>query len=242
MTVDLRALFIALQTQLTADLGASRTVLTHPGAKGDATEDDWRSMLRNHLPGRYQVDRAFVVDADSATSDFIDLVIYDRQYCPLLFKHGGQLYIPAESVYAAFEIKQTLDKAYIEYAGAKVQSVRKLRRTSAVIVDRGVSHAPRPLFDIMGGVLASESSWSPPFGEAFEQAIQGLDAPARLDLGCALAHGSFEVSYPSGQKATITTSRPETALITFFLALFQRLQSLGTVPAIDLRQYVRALD
>lgn len=60
-------------------------------------------MLQKHLPHRYQADKAFVIDSNGESSDQIDVVVYDRQYTPLLYNHDGQMFVPAESVYAIFE-------------------------------------------------------------------------------------------------------------------------------------------
>ncbi len=94
-------------------------------------------------------------------SDFIVIVIHDRQYCPLLFEDGGQKYIPAESVYAALEVKQDLNKGHIEYAAAKGESVRRLRRTNVDIVHAGGVHEPRPLFDIITGITRARQRVEP---------------------------------------------------------------------------------
>ena len=59
----------------------------------------------------------------------------------------------------------------------------------------------------------------------------------RLDLGCAVASGTFEVLYPSGERIEILQSEGEIALIYFFFCLLERLQSLGTVSAIDYSVY-----
>jgi hypothetical protein len=46
------------------------------------------------------------------------------------------MYIPAESVYAVFEVKQDV-KGNIDYAAQKVESVRRLKRTSIEMVASG---------------------------------------------------------------------------------------------------------
>lgn len=63
------------------------------------------------------VDKATIIDSAGNQSEQIDLVIYDAQYSYLVFTQGNRKLIPAESVYAVFEVKQELNKAYIEYAG-----------------------------------------------------------------------------------------------------------------------------
>jgi hypothetical protein len=63
----------------------------------------------------------------------------------------------------------------------------------------------------------------------------------RLDLLCSLRHGSAEATYSEENRVYLDTSAPDAALIFFFLRLLERLQALGTVPAIDLREYGKAL-
>ena len=82
--VDLHKLFLGLQSQLVTKLQTNRALIQHPGTKGEAAELDWVGMLQQYLPSRYQVAKAFVIDADGTLSEQIDVVIFDRQYCPFL--------------------------------------------------------------------------------------------------------------------------------------------------------------
>lgn len=242
MATDLHQLLLAKQDELIAKLAGSRAVIEHPGEKGEATELDWRPAIQSFLPERYQVSKASVIDADGNASDVIDVVIHDRHYCPLFFEYGGSRFIPAESVYAVFEIKQDLNKGHVEYAAAKAESVRRLRRTSSQIVERGEQREPRPLFRIFAGLLTLESGWNPPLGQPLTEALAGTSEDGRLDLGCALRNGAFEASYDEDGTVHLATSEPGAALMFFFLRLFARLQGLGTVSAIDLAEYGRALE
>ena len=58
------------------------------------------------------------------------------------------MYIPAESVYAVFEVKQDV-KGYIDYAAQKVESVRRLKRTSIEMVASGRRTLARPLTKLL---------------------------------------------------------------------------------------------
>lgn len=241
--VDLHEVLTKHQTALLSRLDLGRSAFGNAEMKGDATEAQWSTVIDDFLPARYQCTSAKVLDCHGETSDFIDVVIHDRHYCPLLFELGGQKYIPAESVYAAFEVKQELTKADIEYAAAKGESVRRLHRTNIRFQHAGGIQEPRPLFPILTGILTTESSWSPPFGDAFHQAIGATAGDnTHLDLGCALRHGSFDVAWPEDFAPKITFSEPEGALMFFLLRLFGRLQTLGTVPAINLAAYGAALE
>lgn len=241
MPVDLRSLFLHLQDQLATRLQSNRAILDHPLAKGLATEEGWREMLERYLPKRYCVSKAFVIDADGSQSQEIDLVIYDRQYSPFLFEQDGAIFIPAESVYAVFEVKQELSSATVTDAIEKAASVRKLRRTSVSITHAGGAYPPRPVFPILTGLLALKSSWNPPLGDSLVAGLESASPEGRLDLLCALRHGSAEAAYGSTGQVTLEVSAPDTALIFFFLRLLEKLQGLGTVPAMDLRAYGRSL-
>lgn len=238
-TFSLPGAFDQLQKRLAADLGAS-DVAYHPGAKGDNAELNWVAMLRKFLPRRYCVDSAFVVDVNGAASEQIDVVIYDSQYSPLLFHHKRGLYIPAESVYAVFEVKQKMSKNTIEYAGGKVASVRTLERTSANIRHAGGTFAAQDPKPIIGGLLTTRSVWSPPFGDPFHAALDARAVAERLDLGCALNAGSFEYTVDTGDAAAVTVQGAPQALLFFALRLFHRLQQLGTVTALDIDRWSAA--
>lgn len=110
-------------------------------SKGDATEQHWIEFLRTYLPDRYKVDKAIVIDSTGNVSEQMDVVIYDAIYTPFIFKQDGFMYIPAESVYAVFEVKQDVE-GHIEYAAKKVESVRKLKRTSISMVSSGKLRLP----------------------------------------------------------------------------------------------------
>lgn len=241
MPVDLRKLFLNLQDQLERRLQGNRELIDHQGAKGQATEEGWREMLGEYLPKRYCVSKAFVIDADGDRSDEIDLVVYDRHYSPFLLNQGGAIFIPAESVYAVFEVKQDLTAEHVDYAMRKAASVRKLRRTSAKITHAGGEFKARPPFPILAGLLTLEKNGKSPLGKRLAAWLEAGPREGRLDLICALRHGSAEATYPEGNGAHLDVSAPDAALIFFFLRLLERLQGLGTVPAIDLREYGKAL-
>ena len=101
--LDMSQLFKGMQSKMSATLELGRAGIVHNGEMGEAAEESWRKWLRTYLPGRYEVDKAIVVDCDGNTSDQIDIVIYDRQYSYFVFKHEQVKYVPAESVYAVIE-------------------------------------------------------------------------------------------------------------------------------------------
>jgi hypothetical protein len=241
MENQVKKLLASLQKQLCTTLESNRETLCHPTSKGDATEDEWLCLLKNHLPNRYQADKAFVIDATGQQSDQIDIIIYDRQYTPLLYNQNKQIFIPAESVYAVLEVKQTLNVDNLLYAGRKIASVRNLKRTSSSIVDVGKSVAARPIPPILGGILATNSSWIPAFGDAFKRAISLYQGDKQIDFGIALSEGAFNITYKIDEVKEIKIEAGDDGLLYFFFNLLYRLQGLGTVPAIDYKKYLEAM-
>ena len=245
---DLTAAFVIRQAKLCADLGLS-DISSHPGTKGDQTELDWLRMLDEFLPKRYGVAKAFVVDSNGHQSEQIDVVIHDRHFSPLLFEVGGAKYIPAESVYAAFEVKQDLDKGNVEYAADKIATVRKLHRTSVEITYTDGVRSPVVPKRIIGGILSRRSNWSPPFCEPFESCISDLDSRETkkftygLDVGCAVEHGGFVVNrdrVKEDAKTSVDHSESKVALIYFVMQLLRKLQVVGSVPAMDYDAYFKS--
>ena len=262
--IDLRELFTGLQKQMEASLNVNREFISHSGSKGDATEQHWITFLRKYLPDRYKVDKAIVIDATGNVSWQMDIVIYDGLYTPFIFNQDGFMYVPAESVYAVFEVKQDV-VGNIEYAAQHVESVRKLQRTSIEMVASGKRTQARPLTKIIGGILTTTSSYVEP--ETIKKQLKKLKGYQTLDLGCFCDTGSFYVDYEekapddidpsidinenrkyieqlfaSREVKEIKFSDKEVSLFTFFLQLVSYLKSIGTVPAIDINEYLKAID
>ena len=240
--MDLLDLFTTTQDLLATSLKSTRQAQPHSTAKGDASEKGWLTMLQSHLPHRYRADQTFVVDSSGLRSDQIDVVIFDRQYTPLLYTHSGQKCIPAESVYAVLEVKQKLSGEHLIYAGDKAASVRRLVRTSTTITHAGGTHKPRQPFPILAGILTYESFRGPTAEKTLRRGLEALKPEARLDFGCAARGGSFEVSSWEGGVPAIEIGAPETSLIWFLLRLLGRLQGLGTVTAIEYERYLAILE
>jgi hypothetical protein len=188
---SLSQLFASLHEDIQLRLGTARKAFHHPGAKGDASEGVWIEMLDTYLPKRYQAANAFVVDSLGNFSDQIDVVVFDRQYSPFIFKFNDQIIVPAESVYAVFEAKQSASADLVAYAQRKVASVRRLHRTSLPIPHAGGTYPAKPLIPILGGLLTFESDWSPALGSSFDKALNGDLSDGRLDMGCVASHGHF---------------------------------------------------
>lgn len=231
----MREAFMGVQEELVLKLKQASRSISHNAVKGAVNEDHWIDVFRAYLPTRYEVASGFVIDSFGGRSEQIDVVIYDKHFTPTLLGQQNHRYIPAEAVYAVFECKPHFDKSYFEYSGQKAASVRKLTRTSVAINHAGGSFQPRPPFNIVSGIVAAKSSWIDGLGESFLTNLPGL-GEQHLDCGCALDDGAFD-SFDGELKLFPT----EGALILFLFRLLAKLQSMGSVPAIDWTAYAKIL-
>jgi hypothetical protein len=237
-TWSLSQLLASLHEDIEQRLATVRKALHHPGSKGDASENVWIEMLNTYLPERYQAAKAHVVDSRGAFSQQMDVVVFDRQYSPFIFKYEGETIVPAESVYAVFEAKQTINASLVDYAQKKIASVRNLHRTSLPIPHAGGTYPPKPLIPILGGLLAFESDWTPALGNPLNAALHTDMKEGRLDMGCIASHGHFFLDATKGDYQFVEENKPATA---FLFKLIATLQFSGTVPMIDIESYARWL-
>ena len=233
----LKDLFSCLQKDMCSKADFSQ-VLNHPTDKGDNTESNWINWFNEYLPKRYKASTATILDSKGGISEQIDVVIYDEQYSYLAFNHNGILYLPAESVYAVFEVKQNINKEYMEYAGKKAESVRCLFRTSAPINHAGGTYKPKNPFRILAGILTTGSDWKDSYGDPFKKCIRNFNKLQQIDCGCVLNSGAFSYDYSTDK---LCRSVEDESLVFFFFNLLIELQKMGTVPAIDLHAYMSVL-
>jgi hypothetical protein len=216
--IDLAEVFLRVQSEMLAQLSVGR-LFEHASSAGAATEQHWIALFDRYLPKRYRAAPAFVIDSDGRRSRQIDIAIFDNLYSPPLFPHASGFHLPAESVYAVFEVKPTFSRQWLRDAADKAASVHALRRTSVSVLGR---RAPKPQ-PILAGLLATTSVWTrDTFAANLRRARHGLH------LGCCLEHGAFENN---------NVSAPDQSLIFFILRLLDRLRAMGTAPAIDWTQY-----
>ena len=226
--MSLREIYSGIQNTMLAKL-KQNNIITHPGAKGTATENDWLSWLKDYLPNRYKADKAQVIDSRGELSDEIDIVIYDAQYSPMILNANTTKYVTAESVYAIFEVKQNLNKEHIEYAYNKLKSVTKLHRTSAQVkYSTGIKDGKTPE-RIIGGLLTTSCDWKKNVKDNIEKNNLG----GKLELICCIEKGTYLYDDDA-----IKMFSEDEALIAFYFELLKKLQSLGTVTAIEFDEYM----
>lgn len=224
--IDIKKLFLALDEEMRLKLSSKIDEIHHPTAKGDESELNWIGLLRMYLPERYKVDSGFIIDHEGSLSDQIDIIIYDRHFTPFIFKGENVVFIPAEGVYAAFEVKPHFDKGYYDYAIEKFKSIRSLKRTSASITHL-TGRGEKELFSIIGGILTKENNSLSFFN--------GVDESSELEFIVCLDYGVKVIG------VKIEEQNKEPFLAFFLLKLIERLRSLGSVSALEVDKYLEAI-
>lgn len=237
LTFDLAEAFRGKESEILGKMKVARQA-GHGTTIGELSEENWATALRSFLPQRYGVaTKRIIIDSDGRRTQQIDLVVYDPQFAPALVNIDASEVIPIESVYAAFEVKQKLNRHNVREAGRKAESVRRLKRYPGRF---GTVKGPgiQDLEEIICGILCTRSGWKEPFGDRFVDALRTPAGDMKLDLGCVVSEGAFVVNSESGK---IRISEADVAGGAFHLALFEKLQAFGNASAIDPTRYAKGL-
>lgn len=224
---------------------ASHQGVNHPGTKGAASESAWLQLFKTYMPRRYRVASTHIVDSYGNFSKQIDVVVFDRQYTPFILRYKRSVFVPAESVYAVFEVKQKINPRNIRDAGDKIASVRQLHRTSLEIFHAGGRFPAKPVeqVPIYGGILTYDSDWRKPLEESplrenLLQHKQEVPECSRIDFGCVATQGYFHMEDDGGNYVIHASGK---ATVTFLFKLISILQVSATVPRIDMNAYMKFL-
>src|SRR5258707_8307675 len=89
-------------------------LIAHAGELGGAREEVIRQFLAQQLPACFGVSSGFVFDMHGHASDQMDIVIFDRQNCPVFEVAGGKQFFPCEGVVCVGQVKSNV-KSKAEY-------------------------------------------------------------------------------------------------------------------------------
>ena len=148
---------------------------TTPSTVGAAAEQPVRDQLEQVLPRGIAVGEGFVIDSYGATSHQQDVVLYERDICPVFSvnRTPQTTYYPCEGVIGVGEIKSSLDGPSLQDAFRKVASVKLLRRH---IVHQFM---PNPT---TGEPIPSSRNYLMSRGDAIVRLDEGRDAKERLQI------------------------------------------------------------
>ena len=100
---------------------------TTSGLIGQAREKAVKTKLESILPGGVGVGTGCVIDSEGNSSGQIDVVLYEKEFCPI-FCVEDVFYYPCESVIAVGSIKSKIGKKELRDIYNNIASVRRLKR------------------------------------------------------------------------------------------------------------------
>ena len=149
---------------------------TTPGLVGDAMEKAVRDRLELILPRGIGVGSGCVIDTKGGTSRQMDIVLYEKEWCPVFCvnQNPATTYYPSDGVLAVGEIKSAIGKREFKDSFEKIASVKSLFRAfekgdqnlyvgrkygeSGVGSAYGFHRDQTNLGDIFGFILAEKST------------------------------------------------------------------------------------
>ena len=148
---------------------------TTPSTVGTAAEQPVREQLEQILPRGIGVGEGFVIDSYGGTSRQQDVVLYERDICPVfsINRTPQTTYYPCEGVIGIGEIKSSLDGNLLQDAFQKVASVKQLRRHTVH------GFMPNPT---TGEPIPSRRNYLTPRGDSIVRLDEGLEAKERLQI------------------------------------------------------------
>ncbi|MCU6711416.1 hypothetical protein M6D81_22225 [Paenibacillus sp. J5C_2022] len=143
-------------------------IVDHHLTTGSYREEVWREMFERIIPRKFAIEQSvFIVDSNARVSREVDLVIFDEQYTPYVFRHGNIKYIPIEAVAVVVQCKSK--KVVFDDLNEWVKSITNLRTSSQSVV--------RTVSGILYGQGKSEELIS---GDKQSKASQTATRPIRI--------------------------------------------------------------
>lgn len=114
------------------DFEYAQAAIKHRGLKGKANEEIFRTFLSEYLPGSLGISTGELIDANGNVSKELDVIIYDREKTPILYRNANTQIIPVECVYAVIEVKSRLTTPELEKTFQNMKMVRNLEKTAYI--------------------------------------------------------------------------------------------------------------
>lgn len=192
---------------------------------GLAVQDIVRQELSKLMPHRYSVDAGVVNDQKGKTAGDIDIVVRDQTWTNVIklkaTSQSRRSHFPFEAVYAAIEVKQTLDFRTLDEAMKKLVTLSRLYRPQnsyGHITEN--QHFPsldkegailNPLHTTIFGIRIQDGIEFCDMARRFDQINACLQRDQMVTMLCILDQGTAWYSVESGSpyNATFMTDRQE---------------------------------
>lgn len=248
--MDIRKIFESVSLELSAKFQKSAQI-KHHGGKGDNRENAFVGFLEEYLPKKYGIGRGEVISPDNDISGELDIVIFDKDHCPLFLKSESHSLYPRESVFGAISMKSHLDSEELKDAYQNIVSLKKImsKKSFTNSARAGLESGLHPVVPVTA-IFAYAANRSL---EAIEKQVKTLDSELdeitlRPDFVVVLGLG---IIGPSGRirdnfnKYNLPQEKTQLALkrkagrhtlLRFYMQLLDELNSI-TQPELNLHAY-----
>jgi hypothetical protein len=128
--MKLDEIFDEVAKQMRLDFEKARKATKHPGLKGQAIEETFRTFLRSYLPKFLDISTGILVDSHGESSKQLDVILSDATQTPIFFQSGDMRVIPIECAYAVIEVKAHLGLKELDHTFENMKSVRVLDKVT----------------------------------------------------------------------------------------------------------------
>ena len=253
--MDIGQIFDEVANQMRSDIEKARSALKHPGLKGEAFEETFRTFLRNYLPRSLDVSTGILVDAHGASTRQLDAIVSDTARTPIFYASGQVRVIPVECAYAVIEVKAKLDTGELERVFENMGSVRSLQKTAFYKYEGPIVHSQFmygtswDIWPINYYVFAYDSVDLKTVADYIQQYHKSKDLPVhqRIDTVCVLDKGVVCNQDAAGNldalpepHSSLGFRRTSRSLLLFY-ALTSRYFNHATLPNFRFTDYIKKI-
>jgi len=235
--MDLKTVMQSVAKQMSSEFDLSCGI-EHRVTKGTAREETVKNFLKQHLPAFLGVGSGEIISTDNQVSRQMDVVIYDAEKCPIIYRQSDVQVFPNEGVYTVIEVKSYLDSEELKKSIDIIASAKKLPKVAyydeAVRISVGPLYGRTwPYFPTLGAIFAYDSMNLLNVGKVLERVSQEKNLPLyeQIDLVCVLNKGLVVNFIPDKNKVLcrpdISTKRvyaeTQETLLQFYILLMQEL-------------------
>jgi len=195
------------------------------GEKGGVRERRVKDFFERHLPSKYGVASGHIIDRKGTVSLQEDVVIFDKNNCPVLKADPFYHIFPCESVYATVEVKSKLDAKEVARCVSHTHRLRKLYR--------GDTNQLGPIesfvfaYDSYDSHEKSSVDWA--IDNFREKALTyGQPIPVPSLILCLKKNFLLHLGGPDGRSMCIPDTLKSGILLYFFEKLLSRLSQVET--------------
>ena len=232
-------------TLITGDLHP----INHSVSMGDAREYGWRELFKRFLPAKYSVKSGFIIDSQGNQSEQIDCIIFRNDIGIELYAARDQTVVPIEVVFAAFEIKPSIDKCTLEYANTKAFSISNLVLSNYASLD--IPSFPsdekvpvladgQVIFGLLADKIHSTRKWaSKSFRDILNSRNTKLQVFVTIDDGCV---DTLDTAYPTSTYNCMLNSQSLFVMLIKIAEVMQELEVSRQLSTCCLSSYKAQLD